>query len=368
MRMEPHMITSEAILPLLDHLCNEARNAMHSAFGLMEFQPDPASRPAWHTCLTASRSSADRLLRTIDDLRELVAGPPEVRESAEEFDLTLCAGEVALVLNLAWEGSGAKLVVEPRDQAIRVCHPRQRFEQTLTRLFKLALKLSQSLPVRVLLAPAEGNRVRMRILFSEPSPAERLAAWMNAQCESISSVGADSALVLAAMVAGNRVRSLGGNIAFMDDGLAIDFTCQTMGAVDEGHEPDLRNTLHVLVAEDCDDSYTLTALQMQNECIDRARSGAEAVEKVKKRRFDVVFMDIHMPGMDGYDAIRRIRDWETTSGNARTPIIILSSDDLSTQTRRAAQSGCSGFLRKPVSFSEISQVLTPIRSTVQILD
>ena len=69
---------------------------------------------------------------------------------------------------------------------------------------------------------------------------------------------------------------------------------------------------------------------------------------MKARRFDVVLMDIHMPGLDGYKAIRSMRDWETKTGNARTPIVVLSSDDLDTQMRSAAHSGCSGFLRKPL--------------------
>jgi DNA-binding NarL/FixJ family response regulator len=76
----------------------------------------------------------------------------------------------------------------------------------------------------------------------------------------------------------------------------------------------------------------------------------------------MVFMDAHMPGMDGYAVIRTIRDWETETSNARTPIVILSSDDLELQTRSAAQSGCSGFLRKLLHIHDVAEVLERLRA------
>jgi len=73
-------------------------------------------------------------------------------------------------------------------------------------------------------------------------------------------------------------------------------------------------------------------------------------------------MDVHMPGMDGYRAIATIRDWETQASNARTPIVILSADDIETQTRSAAQAGCSGYLRKPVRPADMAGVLARVRA------
>ena len=75
---------------------------------------------------------------------------------------------------------------------------------------------------------------------------------------------------------------------------------------------------------------------------------------MRERRFDVIFMDIHMPGMDGYGAIR--------TANARTPIVLLSSDEIGTQVRGAAESGCSGFLRKPVKPREMLDLLDRLRA------
>ena len=84
------------------------------------------------------------------------------------------------------------------------------------------------------------------------------------------------------------------------------------------------------------------------DVVGEGSDGEEGIRLAAALRPDVVLMDVHMPGMDGYSAIRAIRDWETQTASARTPIVVLSSDDLETQRRHAAQSGCSGFLRKPI--------------------
>ena len=123
-----------------------------------------------------------------------------------------------------------------------------------------------------------------------------------------------------------------------------------------------RTGLSVLVAEDSDESFVLTGLLLQNEAVWRARDGLEALDMMKSRRFDVVLMDIHMPGMDGYKAIRSMRDWETQTGNARTPIVVLSSDDLDTQMRSASLSGCSGFLRKPLDQHDLMDLLDRLKA------
>ena len=69
----------------------------------------------------------------------------------------------------------------------------------------------------------------------------------------------------------------------------------------------------------------------------------------KRGIYDLVLMDIHMPVMDGYSATKAIREWETTDGRARVPIVVLSSDSQETQRENGAKAGCSGYITKPAS-------------------
>jgi two-component system, sensor histidine kinase len=360
-------MTSEATLSLLDELCNQARNSMHATFGLMDSSLDSASE-ACRICWNASRTSADRLLRTIDDMRELVSGQTPPSRSVEEIDLAVCVSEIVELLNLAVEGASAKAVVELLDEPI-VRQDRRALEQVLARILKLALDRSRTGLVRVAVLSSGEDRVRIGIVTPSSDVAQQLAEWFNAGDELLKFDKEPAAALVSAVIAGRRVRALGGTVEFVCDsgaptGLAI-YLPRRIAAAGETSAPHdtLGKSLQVLVAEDSDESFALTELLLKNESVDRARTGLEAIDKVRERRFDVVFMDIHMPGMGGYDSIRAIRDWETQSGNARTAIVVLSSDDIETQTHQAAQSGCSGYLRKPVRQSDLLELLAPLRAS-----
>jgi PleD family two-component response regulator len=81
--------------------------------------------------------------------------------------------------------------------------------------------------------------------------------------------------------------------------------------------------LRILIAEDSEDSFFLfqAYLKDQPHIVSRAVNGAEAVDLATAETFNIVFMDIRMPVMDGYEATRRIRDWERSSRKARLRVV-----------------------------------------------
>jgi CheY-like chemotaxis protein len=345
---------------------------MHAAFGLMELRPDPSDGPAWHTCLNASQSAADRLLRTLDDMRELVSGETPVPGAVEEIDLALCVCEIAGLLNLADGARAARVIVECAEQPM-IRQDRPALEQALARILKLTLELSPIGVVRVTLAPAEADHLRLAIVPPSSDVACRLAEWLNADPGAVKFGPDETGTLVSALVAGRRLRVLGGAAEFTCDSgaptcLSIFLPLQTADLEEACFRPAAAaKPLQVLIAEDSDESYALAEIMLRNESVHRACTGLEAVDQVRQRRFDIVLMDVHMPGMDGYATIRAIRDWETQSGNAHTPIVVLSSDDLGTQTHHAAQSGCSGYLRKPVRQCDLADLLEPLRATRDLM-
>jgi CheY-like chemotaxis protein len=364
-------MTNQNITNLLGYLSNEARNAMHSIVGLMEMRVEESRDAGEQAGVDLCRASADRLLRSIDDVQALFSDPAQATSAPEEFDLQIAFEDIIELLNLsATTETLSRLVLETLNaEPIMVSDDRGTIEQMLTRLLDSALKLSPEGDVQVSVI-ADQKEMVIGLTLADPSTIHKLADWLNTDPAQVKLDGARHILTAVnAMVAGRWIRARKGAIKITPSAagpasLAISLPLRRESVSREclPRRNDARNMLNVLVVEDCDESYALAELLLKDERLWRASDGSEAIEMVKRRRFDVVFMDVHMPGTDGYCAIRSIRDWETETGNAHTPIVVLSADDIGTQVRSASESGCSGFLRKPVRKAEISNLVERLKA------
>jgi signal transduction histidine kinase/CheY-like chemotaxis protein len=90
--------------------------------------------------------------------------------------------------------------------------------------------------------------------------------------------------------------------------------------------------------------------------VDVVGDGEAAHRAAVQGRYDIVFMDCHMPGVDGYEATRRIRHDERRAGK-RTPIIALTADSLASDRDRCTEAGMDGFMTKPVSSVQLSATI-----------
>jgi signal transduction histidine kinase/CheY-like chemotaxis protein len=97
----------------------------------------------------------------------------------------------------------------------------------------------------------------------------------------------------------------------------------------------------------------LKMLGCQVDVVDDGDAGRRAAASCP---YDIVFMDCHMPVMDGYAATRAIRDDEQRSGT-RTTIVALTADSLASDRERCLQSGMDDFMTKPVSSSQLSATI-----------
>ena len=91
--------------------------------------------------------------------------------------------------------------------------------------------------------------------------------------------------------------------------------------------------------------------------VDEASDGAQAVQLLSERHYDLVLMDVHMPGLDGLSATRTIRDQERVRGARRTPIVALTADDADEDWHRSMDAGCDAHVTKPVSKARLREVL-----------
>jgi len=76
----------------------------------------------------------------------------------------------------------------------------------------------------------------------------------------------------------------------------------------------------------------------------------------------LLLTDIHMPGMDGIEATRAIRDGEVRFGKIRTPIVALTADVLEAGKQSCLEAGMDGFLTKPVDPAELEEMFRALFS------
>lgn len=119
------------------------------------------------------------------------------------------------------------------------------------------------------------------------------------------------------------------------------------------------NTLKVLLAEDnLVNRKVLSKMLERIGCqLDCAEDGLEALEMVRKHRYDLVLMDCQMPRMDGYEATREIRNLEATSGRQRIPIVALTANALEGDRQKCLDAGMDDHLPKPVKAQTLRDTL-----------
>ena len=114
---------------------------------------------------------------------------------------------------------------------------------------------------------------------------------------------------------------------------------------------------HILVAEDhpINRKFLGAWLEKLGHRVQFAVNGLEALERVQAEDFDLVFMDIHMPDMDGLASTRQIRALK--GPRSRTPIVALSADILKETEEAATAAGVDQFLAKPVNKAQLQATL-----------
>jgi len=134
----------------------------------------------------------------------------------------------------------------------------------------------------------------------------------------------------------------------------------------EGHRaPPFGWPLRILLADDAEDNRALVeAYLCESGCrLDQAENGVDAVKQFVTNHYDLILMDLHMPVMDGYTAVSRMRAWEQAHGSRRTPVIALTAAVLEDAVRKGREAGCDGHLSKPMKraalFTAIREITAP---------
>ncbi|WP_084128438.1 response regulator [Cellvibrio mixtus] len=155
-------------------------------------------------------------------------------------------------------------------------------------------------------------------------------------------------------------------VLFINKPIAYDSLLQTLGRQLDLHIKDMREqedeellgpSISVLLVDDNPANLQLASelLRGLNTQVTQANSGPQAIDACKENEFDVIFMDIQMPGMDGMEATRHIRMLE--QGKRRTPIIALTAHTITEQKAELLIAGMDDCISKPVNESQLAHII-----------
>ncbi|HEY0892894.1 MAG TPA: response regulator [Cellvibrio sp.] len=163
-----------------------------------------------------------------------------------------------------------------------------------------------------------------------------------------------------------RAHSEKSQVLFINKPIAYDSLLQTLGRQldlhikdmrEQDEEEALRPSVSVLLVDD-----NLANLQLASELLRglntqvvQASNGKQAIDACNDNEFDVIFMDIQMPGMDGMEATRHIRALE--QGKRRTPIIALTAHTITEQKAELLIAGMDDCISKPVNEAQLAHII-----------
>jgi CheY-like chemotaxis protein/HPt (histidine-containing phosphotransfer) domain-containing protein len=324
------------------------------------------------------RHSARSLLEIINDILDfskLEAG--KLRLEERDFDLREMVEGLRRVVAFECERKGLELRCEVREDLPRRLRGDDfRLRQVLSNLLGNAVKFTDhgSVVLRVERDPEEraaAGRVVLRFIVADTGggiPRDKLERIFESFTQLDSSpakrhegsgLGLAISRQLAVMLGGDiRVRS--------EPGRGSEFTLRarlrTAESAQERPAEDTRartcregRGLRVLLAEDntVNRTFMHDVLATAGHSVVSAGDGQAVLNALRGQRFDVVLMDVQMPGMDGLEATRRIRGGQERGVDPHVPVVAVTAFALESDRERIMAAGMDGYLAKPLGADEL---------------
>ncbi|MES2724440.1 MAG: ATP-binding protein [Pseudomonadota bacterium] len=351
-----------AFLALMSH---ELRTPMNGVLGMAHALKQTRldeRQGAQVEMLIRSGDGLMAILNDILDVSKIEAGKLELEEIA--FDLTEVGARVIDLWRETASAKGVELSYELAPGAPRwLAGDPNRIRQIMLNLVSNALKFTEAGEVRLSVRPviAQGDDTAcFEIAVSDtgigitPEQQARLFhAFAQADAATTRKFGGTG---LGLAICRQLTDLMGGGIMVESEpgrGSVFRVTLELprADAVDLA-EPEAASGglshLTLLVAEDnpINQAVVRAVLEAVGARLETANDGAEALEMLREKAFDLVLMDVHMPRMDGIEALRRIRAGET--GDARQPVIALTADAMPGEDQKLLAHGFDDVQPKPI--------------------
>jgi PAS domain S-box-containing protein len=349
----------------LANMSHEIRTPLTSIMGfsslLQETTDLPPAADRYVQRISTAGQSLLSVVNDILDFSKLEAGQVDLDPHA--FDPAAYVEDTVELLTTQAENKGLTLGLIIDDSVpARIDADSSRVRQVLLNLVGNAIKFTAEGRVTVSMSHVmsdSGGMMRVQIADTGPGiPAERrdrLFQRFSQVDGSVSRNHGGTGLGLA--ICKGLVKLMGGEIGVeseVDRGSVFWFTfaAPSVGAARDFSAPDAAETemrpLHILVVDDVNVNRELVRAMLEpfGHSFVEAENGAEAVEAALREPFDLILMDLQMPGMDGTAATRAIR--ATSTANGLTPILALSANVLPDHLAACDAAGMDDHIGKPI--------------------
>jgi CheY-like chemotaxis protein len=350
-------------------MSHEMRTPMNGIIGMAELAGNTEDRPEQLEYLSRINSSARELTGIINNMLDVVKFENGSFELVmEEFDLPPVLEALAAEARERSKAKGLEFFTEWKEIPRRIFSDKSRIVQVLSSLLSNAVKFTSAGSVTFQAGGAEHSASETSVPFcfevrdTGPGISEALMKrlWEAFEQEDNSITRNHGGMGLGLTVSKGIVEKMGGTIEVeSESGRGSVFRCRIPVQV----VPDSSGSAAVfagrrfLIVDDNDMNreILLAILEETGAKLDSAASGEEALQKWQRSGggYDLFFMDLHMPGMDGFEAARRIR--ASALPNADTiPIIAVSADTGGEVVSRCLEAGMSCLVGKPVDFQTLT--------------
>ncbi|WP_246845539.1 MHYT domain-containing protein [Bdellovibrio sp. NC01] len=375
---------TKAKMTFLANMSHEIRTPMNAILGFAELLSSEKLTDEQQEFLGRIQANGTLLLRIIDDILDLSkfeAGKMPIEKTLISYNDLV--EEVISSMSLMAQKKGILIEFDKTNTLPdNIYSDPVRLRQILVNLLGNALKFSNKGPIKI---RVQSDTIEGKIHIATEVQDFGIGISEEGQKQIFQAFGqADSSIIrkfggtgLGLVLSRHFARALGGNLSLLQskEGVGSTFLFTIVSEYDEKavarakHKANMTpapvvtmqdfdgQTVKVLLAEDLPDNQLLMRryLKSDNFQVTCAEDGFEAVKLALENNYDVVLMDVQMPGMDGLQATRKLR-----AQGYNKPIVALTAHALPEEIEKSLEAGCDAHLTKPINRSDLLRTIKAV--------